>query len=83
MGLLSEIGSWASEKVINGNIYYHVVRSKIIKELPLFYGKSDAIYMDFKTLLDKGLIEYIKDENRDYVRFSEIGKMWNEYIPVK
>jgi hypothetical protein len=75
--LLNQLSSWAKETVIDGKVYYHISRNKVIEELPLFYSKSDTVYRHFKDLNDKGLVEYIKDGNKDMVRLAPLGKTWN------
>lgn len=77
--LLNQSASWAKEIVIEGVVYYWVSRNEVIKELPLFYSKSDTVYRHFKDLSEKGLIEYKKLDSKDLIRLTEKGKTWNEF----
>lgn len=77
--LLNQASSWAEEVVIDGIVYYWVSRNEVIKELPLFYSKSDTVYRHFKDLAEKGLVEYQKLEGKDLIRLTEKGKTWNEF----
>ncbi len=75
--LLNQIHSWASPVVIMDDVYYHIARTKVIKEIPLFYSKSDTVYRHFKVLEEEGLIEYRKLGKKDLVRLTSKGNEWN------
>ena len=60
LALLYEANSWAKEVIIEDKTYYFVSRNLIIKELPMFFEKTDTVYRILKTLVDKEIIEYIK-----------------------
>lgn len=77
--LLNQSAAWAKSIVVNGEVFYWVSRNEVIKELPLFYSKSDTVYRHFVELAKKGLIEYLKIDGKDLIRLTEKGKMWNEF----
>ena len=77
--LLYDASSWAKEIIKDEKAYYFVSRKLITKELPMFFEKEDTVYRNFKKLVDKGLIEYVKKEKMDLVRITEKGKSWNKF----
>ncbi|WP_298220858.1 hypothetical protein [Flavobacterium sp.] len=78
MSVLTEVSSWATEKVIKGKTYWWVSRNKVIEQLPLFYEKPDTVYRHFKYLAAIGLVDYETENRRDYLRLTEKGKRWNK-----
>ena len=82
--LLNQLSSWAKEEIIQGKVFYHISRNKIISEIPLFYSKSDTVYRHFKVLKEKGLIDFNHCKRKDYIRLTNKGKEWNsEMNPIK
>ena len=77
--LLYDASSWAKEIIKDEKAYYFVSRKLITKELPMFFEKEDTVYRNFKKLVDKGLIEYVKKAKMDLVRITEKGKSWNKF----
>jgi hypothetical protein len=80
---LYELSSWAEKAIIDGKIYYHGSRKKAIEEIPLLTDKPDTIYRYYKSLREKGLIEYVLVQGKDYVTITKKGSLWNssEIIP--
>ena len=76
-GYLYTSPTWASQKQINGKIYYFVSRTKVIDDMPLLTDKPDTIYRYFKSLAQKGIIEFVKEGVCDYISITQIGKEWN------
>lgn len=77
MNLFCELSTWAEEKIIKGNTYYFLSRNKVVQELPFFYKKPDTVYRNFKSLSERGLVEYITKNKKDYLRLTQRGKSWN------
>ena len=77
MSLLYEVSAWAEETVVGNKVYYFVSKNLILKELPLYYEKTDTIYRHLKILAEKGIIEYIKQGKKDLIRLTKKGKTWN------
>lgn len=78
MALFNELSSWATERVFDGKMYWHISRGKVIQELPLFYSKPDTVYRHFRDLDELKLIEYRAENRKDYVRLTVKGKLWNK-----
>lgn len=78
MNLFNELASWASERVINGKMYWHISRNKVMEEIPLFYTKPDTVYRAFKFLAEQNMIEYLQQNRMDFVRLTTKGKLWNK-----
>ncbi|MDH7444659.1 hypothetical protein [Aquimarina sp. 2201CG14-23] len=78
MDLLNQLSSWADEMIIEGEVYYHLSRNKVIEEIPLFYQKPDTVYRAFKSLANKKLVDYRNHNRKDYMRLSVVGKQWNK-----
>ena len=75
--LLNQASSWADTYIIDNEVFYHVSRNLVLRELPLFYTKDDTVYRTLKDLRDKELIEYEKVGKKDVIRLTEKGKEWN------
>lgn len=78
LSLFNELSSWATETVIDGQVYYHLSRNKVVVELPFFYRKSDTVYRHFVNLCELGYIDYMKKSGKDYVRLTRLGKEFNK-----
>ena len=76
--LLNQASSWADTYIIDNEVFYHVSRNLVLKELPLFYVKDDTVYRNLKDLQEKDLIEYKKVGKKDVIRLTEKGKEWNK-----
>lgn len=72
-----ELPSWADKINIGNETFYYAAKSKISNEIPLVTTKPDTTYRHVKKLKEKGLINTIKIENKDYVCITEKGKTWN------
>jgi len=75
--ILNQLSSWAKEEIIQGKVFYHISRHKVISEIPLFYSKPDTVYRHFKILREKGLVNYNQVKRKDYIRLTDKGKTWN------
>ncbi len=78
-GILYNLSSWADPVMIDGQIFYHASRNKVMDELPMLTDKPDTIYRVFKHLSDpqRALIQYEKDGRKDLIRLTDRGKAWN------
>jgi hypothetical protein len=78
-GILYNLSSWADPVVVDGQIFYHASRNKVMDELPMLTDKPDTIYRIFKHLADenRALIQYEKDGRKDLIRLTDRGKKWN------
>jgi hypothetical protein len=74
---LNQAHTWAEASVIDGKMFFWVSRKRVMDELPGFFTKSDTVYRAFRHLADKGLIEYIKQGDRDMIHLTEKFKKWN------
>lgn len=74
---LNQAHTWAEASVIDGKMFFWVSRKRVMDELPGFFTKSDTVYRAFRHLSDKGLIEYIKQGDRDMIHLTEKFKKWN------
>lgn len=72
-----ELPSWAEKIIIEGHVFYYGSRKKAIEEIPLLTDKPDTMYRHYKSLKEKGLIEYVPVNGKEYVRITEKGKLWN------
>ena len=77
--ILYNLSSWADPIVINGHVFYHASRNKIMEELPMLTDRPDTIYRIFRHLADesRALIQYEKEGRMDLIRLTERGKKWN------
>lgn len=75
--ILYSLSSWADPVLMQGEIFYHISRNKIIEELPIITDKSDTIYRALRNFDSLGLIKYIKDGKRDLVTLTDKGREWN------
>ncbi|WP_370214817.1 hypothetical protein [Mesoflavibacter profundi] len=78
LSLFNELSSWADERVIDGKVYYHISRNKVIDELPFFYRKPDTVYRHFVNLCDLGYVDYLKQKGKDFIRLTTSGKGYNK-----
>ncbi len=81
--LLYQASSWADTVILDNEVYYHVSRNLVIKELPLYYDKPDTVYRHLKDLDKKGLIVYRKEGKNDLMKLTEKGKEWNKKLGNK
>lgn len=65
--------------MVNGQIFYHASRNKVMEELPMLTDKSDTIYRIFRHLAadERALIQYEKVGRKDLIRLTDRGKKWN------
>ena len=72
-----EGASWAQSKVEpDGSIFYFLSRKKCADDLPIVTQKTDTIYRIFKSLQEKGLIQFDCSSSRDWVALTQKGKSW-------
>lgn len=72
-----DLPSWAEHIIVNGEVFCHASKNKAIEELPILTDKPDTVYRLYKSLEEKGLIEYSKQQRKDLIRVTEKGKAWN------
>lgn len=72
--IISEM--WAKRETIDGIDYRWVSRGKVLEEIPHAYKTSDRVYRSFKSLAEKGVIDYRKLGKKDLIRITEKGKEW-------
>jgi len=68
--------TWAEPIIIDNQVYYWVARQKICDEHPLLDLKTDTVYRYLKKLNQKGLIAYIKQNKKDCICITKIGKKY-------
>lgn len=71
------LSSWATPIFIDGEVYYFASRNKAIEEMPLITDKPDTVYRLYKSLAEKGLIDFVKFDNKDCIKLTEKSKAWN------
>ena len=81
--LINQASSWAQAVVINGKTLYWMSFSKVCEELPSVFTKEDTVYRQYKVLKEKGIIEHIKMDGKDYVRLTDKGCDWNKFEPIR
>lgn len=64
---LLRLPSWGQRITVENNDFYWVSRSKIISDMPFITTKDDTVYRIYKSLSDKGLIEYMKLGQKDAI----------------
>ena len=74
--MLMTASTWATPTTIDGDVYYWVSRSVIADELWILNMKSDTVYRHLKSIADLGIINYKKQEKKDYIRVTEKGKSY-------
>jgi len=74
---LFNIPAWADPVLIDGKTFYFVARQKTCQDVPLISDKPDTIYRIYKSLAEKGVIEYLKHMGKDCMKITEKGKGWN------
>ncbi len=74
---LFNVPTWADPVLIDGKTFYFVARQKTCQDVPLISDKPDTIYRIYKSLAEKGVIEYLKHMGKDCMKITEKGKGWN------
>jgi DNA-binding transcriptional ArsR family regulator len=74
--LIGEASSWAEPIIDNSEVFYWVSRTKIIEEIPLLNIKPDTAYRHLKSLVELGLIDYIKQGKKDLVKLTKKGRSY-------
>jgi DNA-binding PadR family transcriptional regulator len=74
---LFNVHTWADHILIDDKLFYFAARQKTCQDVPLISEKADTIYRIYKTLHEKGVIEYLKHMGKDCIRITEKGKAWN------
>ena len=74
---LFNVPTWADPILIGGKMFYFAARQKTCQDVPLISDKPDTIYRIYKSLHEKGVINYLKWMGKDCMRITEKGKGWN------
>ena len=74
---LFHVPTWADPVLIDGQTFYFAARQKTCQDVPLISDKPDTIYRIYKSLAEKGVIEYLKHMGKDCMKITEKGKGWN------
>lgn len=74
---LFNVPTWADPVLIDGKTFYFAARQKTCQDVPLISDKPDTIYRIYKSLHEKGVIDYLKWMSKDCMRITEKGKGWN------
>jgi hypothetical protein len=74
---LFNVPTWADPVLIGGKTFYFAARQKTCQDVPLISDKPDTIYRIYKSLHEKGVIDYLKWTGKDCMRITEKGKGWN------
>lgn len=74
---LFNVPTWADPVLIDGKTFYFAARQKTCQDVPLISNKPDTIYRIYKSLAEKGVIEYLKHMGKDCMKITEKGKGWN------
>lgn len=74
---LFHVPTWADPVLIDGETFYFAARQKTCQDVPLISDKPDTIYRIYKSLAEKGVIEYLKHMGKDCMKITEKGKGWN------
>lgn len=74
---LFNVPTWADPVLIDGKTFYFAARQKTCQDVPLISDKPDTIYRIYKSLAEKGVIEYLKHMGKDCMKITEKGKGWN------
>jgi len=77
LDILSSAATWAEPIHLNEEEYYWVTRQKILLELPIRNIKSDTLYRKLKSLHKKWFIKYLKKGKKDYIRITDLGKLYS------
>lgn len=73
---------WAEPKIIDGQNWYWIAKSKIIQEVPILGDKPDTIYRQMKELQEKGLLVINKNKGlkRTYIQITQKALEWHHEI---
>lgn len=74
---LFNVPTWADPVSVDGKTFYFAARQKTCQDVPLISDKPDTIYRIYKSLHEKGVIDYLKWTGKDCMRITEKGKGWN------
>lgn len=75
---LHKLHTWADTIIKKDKIYYFASRNKAIEDNPIITKKPDTIYRYYKSLEEKGIINHIKVDKRDYISLTEKGQQWGK-----
>ena len=75
--LINQAAGWAKPVTVGGEVFYWISRQLVIEQLPLYYSKPDTVYRAFRTLQEKGLINYCKHGEWELINITDKGKLWN------
>lgn len=71
------LSAWADHIVLGDAVWYFASRNKAIDELPILTDKPDTVYRLYKALQGKGVINWRKVGEKDYIQITQKGKCWN------
>jgi len=74
---LYSVPSWAEQIFVDNQVWFFASRNKAIDEMPIISDKSDTVYRLYKSLQNKGVIDWKKFGEKDCIRITEKGKQWN------
>lgn len=77
VGILTQAPTWAKHTTIDSKLFFWVSKTAVMTELPAIYRTKDAVYRALKLLEERGLIEYVKQGDKDMVCLTEEIKKWN------
>lgn len=74
LDIISVAPSWCEIVMYRENPYFWISRKKILEELKALDLKEDTIYRHLKTLKELGFIDYEKDQKKDLIKLTDLGK---------
>src|SRR5699024_1103552 len=77
------LSAWADKIILDNEVYYFASKNKAVSELPFITKNIDTMYRHYKSLSENNLIEIKKIGGKDYVKLTEKGKTWNEFVGKK
>lgn len=69
--------AWFEKVTIGEKSWYWASRNLAIKEVPIVTTKPDTVYRIYKSLHEKGFIDYFKDGKKDLINLKAITKEWH------
>lgn len=74
---LYEVPSWARTADVQGEVFYHISKGKVVDELPLLTDKPDTVYRLMKQLQEKGVITLTSSGPFTLIAITDQGRTWN------
>lgn len=78
--LVYEAPSWASNVTLDGEVWYHLSKSKVCYELPILTDKPDTAFRHLKALEKAGLIKLTSLGKRTLVQLTSKAHEWNRTV---